>query len=260
MKRWTLSITRLAIVGLLGFSALGCGSSDDSGPTNNIPTGTSYNEQLAVAQAPGNAIMAAGIVQSGLGFAGGIGIPGPDRDEPVWDATDSRWEWTETYDYGGVPTSYTYTLQYLAGGVPQQEPTGADTMRYTFTGIGTSAQSGTTITYEFDYDIGYSGLDTSTILMDGEGSYTYEISIDVPGGQDIDTLYATSWHTVDPGVSIPLDGCPTGEIIYEMDPYTLTVAFNGTSTYTYNLVDGGGADVPSGSGDGQMGCGNPGGP
>ena len=258
MKNWLRMYLSL---GLLVMLALSFGCSDDETPTgpagtNDPPTGDAFDQSTAVVLAQANAASAASTVALAAGLAGGFGAPGPDREGETWNEAEMRWEWTETYSEGDMEQSYEYTLQYLdASGDPQMDPEGAASMRYTWTGTFSTMNSGTSIIYEYNFDIAWTGLGTATYVMDGTGWYSYSIVVEVQG-QQITTDYVTSWETEAPGVSIPSGGagCPTGSILYDMAPYSMTVTFDGTNMYGYAMEDASGNDVPLTPNEGVLNC------
>jgi hypothetical protein len=111
------------------------------------------------------------------------------------------------------------------------------------------------VSYDFGWVQNYSaaGLGTDTLLIDGDGSVDIDYAWSSDGSSG-SASYAASWDIVSPGVSYPLDGCPTGSIVFTLAPFTVTVVFDGDDTATYTMRNGD-TVIPEGSGTTTLFCG-----
>ena len=245
----------LMMLALAAFSLSGCGDDDPTGPGGgNNNTGDAFDQTTAVTQAQTASPQAVAMVQSLEGMTAGVG-----NKNYAYNAANQRWEYDYSWGTSGYTYDWFYTVQYLDGaGNPQESHTGAVSIRHTLMGTGdyNMDQGGYVFDYDFSYsyDVTMSGLDTSTATMTGSGStdidYTYT-------GQGVNQSnnWVMNWSTLDPGISYPDGGCPTGTIRYDMSPFHLDVVFNGTGNATSTLYDGSNNVVQSGGGTYPLSCG-----
>jgi hypothetical protein len=242
------------LLSLSVFALAGCGDDDPAAPGgggNN--SGDDFDQATAVTQAQVASPQAVALVESIQGMALGVG-----NKNYAYNTANQRWEYDYSWSQAGYEYDWFYTVQYLDGaGNPQQDADGAASIRHTMDGSGeySLTQSGTSLDYDFTYiyDMTVSGLGGSTYTMNGTGStvidYTYSYQ-----GTTQSADYVMNWSTLDPGITVPENGCPSGTIRYDMDPYRLDVVFNGTGTATSTLYDGSGNTVAAGGGTHQVGC------
>jgi len=243
--KYSSLLTVLATMSLLMFSLAGC--SDDDSPNNpgNGSGGEDFDQQTAQLQAQSAAPQAIGMVESISTIAAGIDTK---QGTYGWNAAEQRWEYDYMYNYAGYTYDWLYTVQYLnSTGDPQQEAAGASSVVHTLNGTGSYGvtQDGYTIDYDYvyEYDTTIAGLGGSTYTMTGNGGYSIDYTYSGQGvNQSAD--YVVSWTTLSPGITIPANGgCPTGTIRYTFNPYSMDVVFNGSSTATVSMTDGGGSPV-----------------
>lgn len=247
------ALAALMLIALLALT--GCGDDDDdngpTGPTN--PQVSDFDQATAVAQAQAAAPQGVALVESMSAMAEGY------NKSYGWNPETQRWESSETWSQSGYTYNWSYTVQYLdAGGNPQQEASGAASVRHTMNGTGSYAldQGGASFQYDFlyTYDTTMTGLGTDTLVLQGSGEtdidYTY-----VGNGVNVSDTYALSWQTLGNGVSFPTSGCPSGTIRYDLAPYRMDLVFDGQGNATGTLYDGGGSVVAGGGSSYQVSCG-----
>jgi hypothetical protein len=270
-----LTTTLTAAIALI---AGGCGGDKSTGPDND---NSAFDQPAAVTQAAVAAPQAVALAQSITALAGGVGgasyvTPrGAAGARPVppflvdagatggtygWNAETMRWEYRYLDDETDYDYDWTYTVQYRdSDGVPLQFPTGAALLHHTMHGTMdyASSQSGYNLTYNYmyDYDVTITGLGTSLFTMAGSGGYDIDYQY-VGNGVNQDINYAVDWETLGGGITVAPGGCPSGTIRYTFAPYHLDVVFNGSSSATYTLYDGGGGTVAAGSGTYPVFCGS----
>ncbi|MEZ4388251.1 MAG: hypothetical protein R3D98_11885 [Candidatus Krumholzibacteriia bacterium] len=252
-------LTMLALA--LGLAMAGCGSDDDDSSPNN-PGGTQeFDEAFAVQQSQ---FMVVSIVQqmTNLGFyADGITTKADDIYTWAWVDDPGRWEGSYSGSYEGFTSTFDVWLQYLdALGEPQQGPLGAAAMSYHIESALTGSESGDGYSYSlaFDYlqNFAATGLGTSTLLIDGDGTTGIDYSYSSDGSSG-SASYDVSWEVLGAGISYPLDGCPTGSMEITMAPFTVTVVFDGSDTATFTMRNGV-TVIPDGSGTIALDCATPG--
>ncbi len=248
-----LSMTLLAALSL--FVLAGCGGDGDGGTNPPPSSGDDFTQETAVAQAQVAGPQAVALVQSMDSMAGGVGLK---TGTYAYNAANQRWEYQYDYSMSGYTYSWFYTVQYLdASGNPQEDAAGAASIRHTLDGTGEySLNNGgyqIEYLYVYAYDTTISGLGSDTHVLDGTGSVEIDYSYNA-GGQVQSADYVMNWETLGDGVSFPTNGCPTGTIRYDMNPYHYDVVFDGSGTAVGTLYDASGNVVASGGGSYPLGC------
>jgi hypothetical protein len=232
----------------VGLTGCGDDKDDNKNPVGPGPGPDEFTQSEAITQAQSAGPQAVALVQSMTAMAGGFG---KTDGEYGWNEAEQRWEWHNVYSQAGSTYDWFYTVQYLdAEGRPQQTPTGASRIAHAMTGTGSyHSNDGTTVIdydYAYDYAVALAGLGTTALTLDGEGGWDIDYSYSY-NGQAHDASYELSWDTLEPGITIPLSGCPTGTIRYDLPPYRMDVVFDGTATAAATLYDANGTPVQAGS-------------
>ena len=240
MKHWVRMFLTTGLVTMMAMSA-GCFHEDDetdTGPTG--PVVSDFNEDIAVQMAEFYAESAADNIDQVLAIATSVPRAAAPPENAVWNATDMQWEWTESLVLGALTLEASIVLQYLdEAGDPQQAEAGATGMLYLFSATGTQDQGGAgTLTFEYTGDVDIDNLNgQGPLVMHGTGGNTVIIELSL-GGLSTSNEYNATWATASAGIEIPTDGgCPEGMIIYTLDPYVMTIVFDGSDIYLYSMVD-----------------------
>ena len=243
------SLLAIALVGAMAFACVGClGGSDGDG--DGDPTGTDFTDATALSIGVPTATLQSGIVMNAaIAAAGGFGAA---RDYTyVWD-TDEQAYYADLDDTEGNTTWTGFIrAQFLDGGTPVDDIDLADLANLILDLNIVTSESGSTIEADYDFDVDVTGMGSGTLTIAGTGGYAYEV--DYSG---LSTTYLATWETVAPGhVSMPEGGgCPTGEILYTMTPYTMSIVYDGTPKADYTVYDDSGAPISNGTGTIAVGC------
>jgi hypothetical protein len=253
MKHWNRNLVRLLALAA-AFALAGCGSDDDGINNPGGGGGDDFTAATVTVQAQTAAPQAAAMVGTMSALATGVG---GKQGTYAWNATAQRWEYHYVYEVAGYDYDWLYTVQYLAGGTPQQQVGGADTVHHTMHGTLENSlnQGGYQIDYDYvyDYDVEISGVGTGTYTMTGTGGYDIDYSY-VGNGVNQSADYVVDWETLGAGITMPSDGCASGTIRYHFPPYHTDVVFNGTGTATYTTYDGSNNVVAGGGGTTPVSC------
>lgn len=227
------TLLRLPLVLLLAFTLClgGVGCSDDNsttgpGDTNNPPTGDDFDEATALLVIPFATQHMAQMFTMMFLAEGGI-----TRDYG-WDEAEQAW----VYPFDDAGTSGYYQIQYLNGETPQQGEAGAtEILIEVDLTISTSEGS-----YTSDLHNTMSGSVTgmggrATLTLEATGAVNYEFSYGGLGGGN----YYANMETVAPA-HVTFEeggGCPFGELLYTMEPYSMTFELDGSAQVPYQLWD-----------------------
>jgi hypothetical protein len=247
LKRFLRPIFVLSLGCFMAFGALGCfDTSDDPTDTDTpdeftettvldvgVPTAITQNQQTI------NGVLTAA---SGITLARNY----------AWDAGEQAY--VEDLSSYGEGWGGSIWVQYLDGGTPVEDQGLADSIHIVLDLTILHTADGGTVDAAIDSDITVTGMGSGTLTAVGTGGYSYELSYTgVPGSLN----YVATWETVAPGhVTIPEGGgCPSGEILYTMTPYTMRIVYDGSATAAYTVYDGNGTPVVGGTGDITFICG-----
>jgi hypothetical protein len=239
-----------------GLALTGC-SSDDDKPSPTGPRVSEFDEFMAVGQAQFAAPLAIAMLENVASFA--QGVAGKDDGYSfVYDGESQRWITTIDYDQEGYAFTYFYAVQYRnADGQPQQSAASAASMHYLEEGQSNFSFSdddfALVMSHSFASEATAGGLQTGNLLIDGGGSYELDYDMTADGEQE-SFDFTFGWETLGGGVQFPLSGCPNGTLRFFFPPYTLDLAFDGSSTVIVTMRDGNGNLVPEGSGSEFIGC------
>jgi hypothetical protein len=256
--RAALMTTALLFSAMFALPGLvGCGD-DDDGPNDPPPLeAEDFTETAAVNQTLPTVNLINATLDAIPGYANGVGAKVGD-DAFTYDATDRRWEAESTYDAAGYAWEVAIYVQYLnEGGLPEEDVEDATQMRYGYSGTAHYNAGGVTVHQTHDGLLSVTGLggapsDTLTVI--GGGEYTMDYTRP-ENGSAVTTRHDAVWDIDNDGISLPGTGCPLGEVVAGFDPFELFVNYDGSSTVSYNLLDGDADPVAEGTGTTTMSCG-----
>lgn len=247
-----LMLLLLAVFLIIG----GCGDKDD--PVAPVNTSDDFTEAVAITQTQAAGLQAVTLVEQIDMLS--VGVDSKDnKNDYLYNETKKQWEYTFGYTEAGFTYELKYTVQYRDGnGNAQRASSAASSLRHTMTGTGdySYTDGGYTMTYEYAYayDTTVTGIQTQTRVVTGTGSTVYDYAY-AGNGLNQSNTYETNWATQGNGLSVPVDGCPTGTVRFNMDPYHYDVVFNNTSTATGTLYNAGGTVIPDGGNTHTLSCG-----
>lgn len=198
-----------------------------------------------------------------MGGIGGIRTPEEvlSSAAPAWDDGDKGWVFSDSLIAGDISSpsrfAYRYAVHYSRCRVWQREARGADEMGMRIEllqdGHGESPE-GQVESYTFDYHYRYwvngraTGLRDRPFRYEGVGGMEGEFSL-VSGGGASRSSYLAGFES---DITLPEDGCPSGVVTIDVEPFTLTATYIGRSTVSWVLKRG---IAPVSQGTVELNCG-----
>lgn len=177
-----------------------------------------------------------------------------------WNEAGDYWEARLILSDDGLYLNLYASVQFQDNqGQPIRQSDGADRMIYSESAtLGVDQTEGdehTVINIQGSAELVLSGLQTTTWNLMGTCSQDIEYTYDSPERtESLDTTI--SWEILPDGLSLPIDGCPSGTIRYSLPPYRLDIVFDGTDTASYTLYDAQDNIIPEASGTESTYCGS----
>lgn len=243
-------ILLLFMLGLLALAVVGCSDDDDPGTPGGDNNGSSDQFDEATAEAMTPMTVALGTETAERVADVSDGIDASKDGTWSWDAENQWWVYHYSWDDMGS-YDWTLTAQYLdTDGNPVQFRMDAMSAHLVMNGTGDFQYQSEAYSYSwsstYSWDLTITGLHTTTYTANGGGNYVIDYTVN-SGGMTYSRHFVVDWEILDPGLSRPVGGCPTGTIRFTMTPYTLDMTFDGTSTAEWVLKDGSGNTVNEGT-------------
>ncbi len=249
MTTFLRSLFAVALIGVMAFGSVGClGGDDDDGDGDS---GTAFSAETAVTiGVPTATLQSEFVINSAIAAAGGFG---PARDDDYFWDEDEQAYYRDLDDVDGDTTWEGFIrAQFFDDGTPVEDTDLADMANIILDLNMLRNDSGATVEADYDFDVDVTGMGGGTLTIEGGGGFSYEATL---AGLSAAT-YMSTWETVAPDhVTMPEGGgCPTGEILYTMTPYTMSIVYDGTPSADYTVFDGSGDPIANGTGTISVGC------
>ncbi len=247
-KRFPRYLLVVALAGVLAFGTIGCFES--STDPDDSDSNDAFNEIVVLDIGVPSAVLQTkatldGAIEAAGGFTG-------VRDYS-WDADEQAYVDDLSHEEGDAVFTGTAWVQYLDGTTPVQDIGSADSVHFIYDLTVVTTTDTWSATANYDSDLVISGMGTGTLTGNGSGGFSYELALN---GISSSQLYVATWETVGPDhITIPEGGgCPTGEIVFTMAPYTMSIIADGSSTASYTVYDADDAPVENGAGTFEFNC------